>query len=516
LIVLVLQLWALIAIDRAGITGWDDFAQWSLNAAFLWRHDLFPSAALSDSYSNFPGYPYAMPYLGYAASLLRGAFITQGGSMAAWLLLACFAWALSEMEVGADSGKAGAAEKLAWLALAILLATLFNPGFNPSFTITGQSDTPTAVLTGFIGLLLVRLHAAILREGDKGEVLALGAQIALAAAAMALARQMNVVLLGLLAAGFLVAALRFGFFWRALRAVAPALLPALLMRLVWQGYVDHASAHVSFAVLPLAAWHWNDLPQLIGSIGHEMLKKSGLFLLLLAVSFVGVRSLFRPPAPERVCAIITATVFFGYFAFLVMAYLGSGFSEVEIRRAASFYRYSTHVSLLGVIALWFALRPWIGRRLCNSRQYAVMAAVCLAILPVVYSIKPDVIVPQSRDALCRSRELGRSVVGALPANSGLAVVAPDSNSFETFIINYELALDDIRSNDNSRVISSFDQFSGLPLPDYLAKLQGNSRITSALVSKAGTADPAIRDLFGIRDADGTVLLFRNGSGCEKH
>ncbi len=511
LIAIGLQFWILALINLAGLTGWDDFAHWSLNALYLWRHDSLPQTFLAESYARFPGYPYAMPYLGYSVSLLTGSFVTQGGAMAAWLLLTGFAFALSEIPPEPRSATSRWT-KGAWLALAMLMVTVLNPGFNASFTITSGSDLPTAFVVGMTGLLLMRLHMA-LSQRNAAEAHALAFQLAAAAIVLVMLRQMNVVLLALLAGGFLVMARKDGVWRKAMIVLCLALLPALLLRFVWQDYVTHTLPDGGFGVLPFADWRWEKLPVVLNAAFHEMLKKSGLFALLIVTAAYGLRNALRSSSPARVFAFMTATAFLGYIGFLLLSYIAaSTFLEHEINRAASFYRYSTHLSLLGVAALWLGLRPWLEQKL-KSQYHAGFALACLAVLPLVSLIKPAVLVPQSRPQLCASRALGQSLARSLPPQSGLLALDPNGNGFQPYIINYELALDDARQSSQSHVVAAFDNTTREPLESFLTSLASRAKIDAVAIEPPVTdaKSAMIRAYFGLQDIKPGTLLLRDGS-----
>ncbi len=125
---------------------------------------------------------------------------------------------------------------MASLGLAILLVTVFNPGFNASYTAFRQRfDTPTAFAVVFCGLIM-QWHGALKRRPARDQSrlessLPLAATKPDAAAGEALCAAS-----ALLAAGFLVTALKARFLGKASGALVLALVPALLLRWAWQDY----------------------------------------------------------------------------------------------------------------------------------------------------------------------------------------------------------------------------------------------------------------------------------------
>ena len=409
-----LQLGVLALINLAGITTWDEIATWSPSAIYLWRHDTFPHTNLEDSYSRWPAYPYGMAYLGYAASFLYSSFITQSGSMATWLLFACFGWAITETQLqpASPDQKVTHTSKLAWLGLALLLCTLFNPGFNASFSVSGASDGPTAIVTGFLGLLLVHLHAAFTKR-DQERVSSISAQLALAAVVYVLLRQINIIPLFILSFGFLVLAIKDKFFKSGLLTLGIALIPAVIARLLWQHYVDQNLPGGAVGLMPFNQWRWNMLPDLLGAIGEDMAEKWGFYLLMLATSITGLVGFFRPSNSTRTLNFITATAFFGYTSFLVLAYVACDFTDRDVKRASSFYRYSSHMGMLGIASLWFIMRPWLEQRL-KEKHFVWLAIFGLTITPLIYTLKPNWVVRHSRPEYCTSRELAKKLLRHCP------------------------------------------------------------------------------------------------------
>ncbi len=510
----VLQLWVLLLINKEGITFWDDFSHWTLNALYLWQNDALPASSLPKPYAVWSAYPYALPFLTYAASLMRGAFLTQGGAMINWMLLAVTAWALVETRFEANESKPGWLFKMASLGLAILLVTVFNPGFNASYTVSNGSDTPTAFAVVFCGLILMQWHGAF-QKGDRREIIAPGVQFALAAVVLVMLRQVNIVLLALLAAGFLVTALKARFLGKASGALVLALVPALLLRWAWQDYTQQALPGGSFSVLPFAEWRWALLPEAFLAAGKEILEKWGYFLLMGCAGAAGIRFLFRPLTPRRVFGIITATVFLGYIGFIFTAYVAAAsFSPYEIKRAASFYRYSTHVCLPGVAFLWFYLRPCLERKPGKPWRLKAFTTFVWLVLPVIYLAKPGWVVPQARPALCEDRALGQKLAKALPSPSRFVLIDPKGNGFRYFIINFEFALDDSRRQTRLRAVDKIDELSADRLEGFLSGLSGQTDVNAVYLPRpeGGDIDPALRSMFGLAgDSPGGLFVRKEKS-----
>ena len=73
---------------------------------------------------------------------------------------------------------------------------------------------------------------------------------------------------------------------------------------------------------PLAQWHFDLIGPLLQAMGHEALRKSGSFGLIIAMNIAGIATLFRPPTPQRNLILLAAVVSGGYIVFLTACYIG--------------------------------------------------------------------------------------------------------------------------------------------------------------------------------------------------
>jgi hypothetical protein len=419
----------LTALNLLGLSGWDDFSHWVPNALYIFHYNGVPGLAMPATHSAWPSYPYAVPFITYLASNLAGGFLMQGAAMFNFLLLLAFAAMLVQ-----TSEKSEPETRINWrsvglAALALLLVTLANPSFNASFTMTNEGDTSIMILVGALGLLLWQMIGALgLKSGSKARDIAL--QAALTAMALVLVKQVGVYLLGLLSFAFLVVAGKNKVLKSAMKNLPLILVPALVMHFVWQHYVDKSMGGMGFGVRPLALWRFDLVGSVLKSMWHEIVKNNGLSAITFLTIVVGTLSLFRPATPIRNFALLSAIVCSGYLAFLFVSYIGSTFSEAEIRRAASFYRYSTHIGLLGITFLWFAIPPiWINLKEKNklpfltARSFIAAPALQKGCVLFLVSLLPITLPIQSR-WLIRGPYFGTNpnpVKSSSPALRGTAI-----------------------------------------------------------------------------------------------
>jgi hypothetical protein len=442
----------LTAINLFGISGWDDFSHWVPNALYVFQNNGVPGSGMPEPHSVWPSYPYAVPILTYLASQLAGGFLVQGGAMFNFVFLLTFAAMLAQtsaQSIGRLSANNN--QTVIRMGLALLVTTLANPSFNASFTMTNEGDTSSMILVAALGLMLWHLIDAFCK-GDRESMRDLTVQTTLSATAFVLIKQVDFILLGLLSFAFLVVAWKNNVFKSALARLALILIPACLMRFLWGHYVNTEMGGAGFQVMPLSTWRFDLVAPLLQAMMHEALRKSGVFGLALVIIGAGIVSLFKPVTPQRNFSLLAAIVCGGYIAFLFTTYIGSTFSDAEIRRAASFYRYSTHLGLLEVTFLWIAV-PQLWARAkpkfaCLSFGPAARFAYTLflvSVLPLALAIHSYWVIREAGPKTCSFRDLGRKIAAVLPNHAHLVAVATDGDPFSGYVVNFELALSELGS-----------------------------------------------------------------------
>ncbi len=528
ILVLFPGLFVLTATNAVGLgaSAYDDFSHWVPNALYVFQHDDVPSFAVRSSHSLWPGYPYALPFLTYLASLLVGGFLVQGGAMFNFLLLFVFAAMLSETTITRDTTLV-LMRPLSWRSLglrsfALLLATFLNTSlYTPvGLGITNQGDTATMVLCGALGILFWRLMEA-LRLNDKPAVKQLSLHMALTAVAFVLTRQANIFLFFVMTAAFLMLVWRNGIIKPAFTKLPLIFIPAFALHLVWHFYVDAEIAGNGFAVSSLENWRFDLFLPLMRGLWLETAWKGAFFILFLATTLCGVASFFRPPTPWRNFAIFAALVGVGYAAFLILAYLGSGFTEYEIRLGSSFHRYMLHTAFLSLATLWFAAPAFWGYAKTKVGIPAFLAArhvqvgatlLSLLIVPLVLSVKTDWIAMKPNPGMCQVRKVGHAIAAALPDKAQLGVIASGNNGLVAFIVAFELALEEARTGRLMTMAwhcDSYHTFFACRSSDITRWLQVHPE-TNALAY--GEGDDDMLKNMGFNDVFGAGFLVRDEKG----
>jgi len=423
---------------------WDEFAHWLPNGHFLAAHDGFPSLAVPNSASGWPAYPYALPLLSYLASLLLGGFSDTAGMLFNLFFMIAAASAIADIiadqRAAAMPPESRRFGEWAVAAGALLVAIPLNPSFVTKLTFTNYSDSATSCALAVAAILALQWLEATLEQRQERYGLALACGWVLAA--IIGLRQANLALFGLFIAGFAVALLLEGeLFDRRSSSGLLALPMPVLTAEVWQRYSTAEIPNGAFRPLSWRDWHVDQIGDISRSIWHIMLSKGGHFGLLAALTLLAVATLARPGLLDlraRVLCRVVAVLFIGYTGFLLFAYV-SLFTEDEAPHAASFWRYSTHLGMIAVVAAVCAALPYWRLRPRWSAALGTAAIALLVLAPplAVKQIRFDVEHPHDGFLLAVSRDLG----AVLPAGAHIALLDPQHSVSDMALIRYHLLFD---------------------------------------------------------------------------
>jgi hypothetical protein len=287
---------------------------------------------------------------------------------------------------------------------------------------------------------IVEMLAVGERHRAIGDSLPLGFVLALTVGL----KQPNVILVGLLLVGMsLVIALGprlQGRDW--MRLGLRAALPTLVVYVAWRHHVAQHIPGREFGFLPFEAWLWDALAAVLGRMALIASKKGGYFGLMLLAAGVAAYTLACVRAgalsPVRRLAVLVATVFLGYNAFLYVAYIGA-FGRGEGQSAASYWRYNTQLGGMALVfgaalagLLWRRVSPRIGHR---AWIRPVFVAVVLLAQPAFGSKIRFDLNPVTRYV----RSVGADMAAVLPPAARLIVIDPADNGKRALLLRYELA-----------------------------------------------------------------------------
>lgn len=440
-IALILAVPLLVRAVATEATLWDEFWQWLPNAAYAYTHDALVRRGLPPTFARLPGYPQAIPLAIAAASFLARRFLEGAGPVMNVALLAAYSALLADTVVavrGRESLATPPHVTMALTAAAVATVLVINPGLNGAVVLSSYSDPATMVMVGALGLLGVELLARL-----SGRSAADPAEIAwrfgFVAAALINLKQANPVLLALIGAGLGVVVLcdRNIRLRRALALLPQLLGPAVVLYLVWRWYVveNLPSGEVHFR--PLGTWNFAATPAIFESI-LRYVREAPLFhvgmWLVTAAGLAALPSLRRRGGEARWLAVITAIVWLGYNAFLLLVYLAV-FSEEEARWAADYWRYTPHVALLALSAPVVALARV---RLPTAVPRGALALVCAAVALMAPFLRSDLGTTRAKRWPLFVRGVDAELKTLLPPGAGLVLVLGYNPDPYPVIVRYDL------------------------------------------------------------------------------
>lgn len=441
ILLLALPLLAVMASARPSQP--DTFLNLLPNAAYLVDHGFFPADGRPDAHSFLPAAPYNQQLAAFVASLVAPGFpanaligFNLALQLAAGLLLARL--------VAKSEDDPGAVPSWGSLALGVLLATAFNPGFAPRIDLSSYGEPSVAVALACAGFLVAR------RAGTKETGL-----LALILAALVSIKPDSVALTLSVAAMAALLPPAAGETRRgALARCALAVLPALVLYFAWRWYVPShfASPDVELTTLPLTRWQLGSLPAVLRGMLGTVAEKVPFFALLFAViaAFLIRRrrgAVAGDAAPALRAAAILSGVAVLYTVALLLAYVAHFTGEMAAD-AHSYFRYNTHLSLLLMVAATWLARDWVRVRVraLSERRRRLLAAAMVVILlacpPAFLNfLRFDLEAPQQRAWL-----LAGEIASRVADGDRLMLILPGDNGSLATMIEGALRLTPPRRN----------------------------------------------------------------------
>lgn len=344
IVVLALPLLAVMASARPSEP--DTFLNLLPNAAYLYDHAAFPADGRAPAHSYLPAAPYNLQLAAFLADLLTPDFAANGLIAFNVLLLLAGGLLLARLVAGSEDGRTVPSWSAS--ALGLLLATAFNPGFVPRFHLSSYGEASVTAALAFAGWEAAQaLERMAARRPAGGNLIAL----ALTLAALVNIKQDSVALVvALLATAALLASASVGSA-RLPALLALAAVPAAVLYLAWRWYVlTHAPAG-ELAPLPLSAWQPGAIPLILWHMLEIMGQKLFFYAVLAAALAAGAWRLRRRGLDRATHATaLLGGCFVLYNAALLFAYVAH-FPGTMGSDAHSYFRYSTHLSLLLMVAI---------------------------------------------------------------------------------------------------------------------------------------------------------------------
>lgn len=498
----------LIAVLAAAMpSGPDTFTNQLPNAAYLFDYDKFPAKSRPPMLAVWPAFPYNLQLATFLPTLLTPGFPPNILGQINLMFELAFAVLLAR-----QMGQAGAQPEHApgWRAAAgaLLLTTFLNPGFDPKIQFSGYGDPTIAVILAFVAWQAERLLSAL--AGDRAaaeERLAL-TLLLLAGAAI---KQVSIYIMVSAVGTAMVLGLfdrRIGL-RRTIAYLAPPLVPALLLVVIWRFYVaGHFQADDELRFLPLAEWNLARLPKIFGNMAIQIWQKLPFFVLLYGIVLAAAPlALRRGLTPASRLFLITAGVTLLYTAFLVFTYVAHFPGEIGAS-AHSFFRYNLHLQFLATLAfVAFARESWMRRGApdLGGRWRAVgVAAIVLALVAPVAGaglLRRDQRMPEPL-----VWRMARFAAPHFQQGDRVALLLPGDNRSVAFMLRVAIAIDHPHSG--------LANFKDVPkaYPETLDTVKA-AGVGYALIScvPSGLASSPVGAALGLKSGE-TALLARDGQG----
>jgi hypothetical protein len=279
----------------------------------------------------------------------------------------------------------------------------------------------------------------------------------------------------------------------------------LLTAFLWQRYTAAELPTGAVRMLPFAQWHFEQLGDTLRSMLEVVVGKGGLFGLLTALLILAVVTLLRPGLLDKTARMlcrITAILFVGYMGFLLFAYI-STFNDYEGLHAASFWRYSTHLGMIGVVSAIASVAPYWRLRPAWRRGLSAITIVLVLILPAaaVKRLRFDIVHPHDGYLLAVARDMGT----LLPAGSRVELVDLHHDGSNLQLMRYKLFF-------GKRANGSLPELSVTAQTGISQAMMDPEKDSYVWLDEGG---PEMRDLFGIDlPAGASYLLLRGRAGYQ--
>jgi hypothetical protein len=433
MLVVSLPIWLVMAPIRPSQP--DTFLNLLPNALYLVDYGVLPTAARPPSFSLLPAAPYNTQFLAFLGSLLDADYASSGMSLVNVMLQLVAALAIARALGGTAVSPAGVPS---WrlTALGVLLATLLNPGFVPRIHFAAYGEPALAAVAVLAAWLFVLAQGELAKGNRPGQPLTL----ALALTAIANTKQTGIALVASLAGAALISvrAERAVHFAAAWRHTMLAVLPALLLFMIWRYHVAHSGVDELTPLRP-ADWNWSRLSDAAASILAVVSEKS-LYFGCFAASILTLPVLLSQQGwtPTTRLLTLNAALFTLYNMFILTTYIAVFPPEMS-SSAHSYFRYNTQLSLILVLSLALAVRDLgatVRLRPGGLRVAGAMVLLLTFLAPVAFAkrLRFDLDMPQPL-----VWDLAKHIADYLSSGDRLALLLPGDNGSVATMISGVLA-----------------------------------------------------------------------------
>jgi hypothetical protein len=421
MLVISLPLWAVMAPIRPSQP--DTFLNLLPNAFYLVDYGRLPTVSLPPSFSYLPGAPYNTQFLSFLGSLLQPNYPASGMSLTNVMLQLVAALAMARA-LGPQPMSPTLPPTWGLTALGLLLATLLNPGFVPRIHFAAYGEPALAAMAVLAAWLFVRAQGELAAGNRPTQLLPL----ALILAAMVNIKQTGIGLVAALAGSALIGArMEIGVRYpAAVRFAGLAVLPTILLYGIWRYHVIHAGVD-ELKPLPVLQWNWAHLSATVAGAA-DVISSKPLYFGCAATAVLIIPTLLRRQGWTPTTRLLTfnAALSILYNIFIFITYLAVFPAEMS-SAAHSYFRYTTHLSLVLVLSLSLAVRDfgaaaWLRRRQFHLASAAILVVAVVAPLAFVKRLRFDLDMPQPL-----VWDLAKQVSDQVKDGDRLALLLPGDN-----------------------------------------------------------------------------------------
>ncbi len=418
---------------------WDSYWHWVLNGSYSYRFDSFPVEPLDGFPSFHATYPQGSSLVYYFASFAAGRFLPSVGIftnvVVTLIVMDCTARLLREITANAppdSTARTGFFRDFGTPLVALLIVLPFNPSYQAVNFFSAIVDPMLGVI---VFVTLVRwssLASSPAPErplaGDLFLLFMLGVLIS------GVKPSGWVLTFVLSAAAVFVGVVRRRPLLRWLLPTLAVLAGSLIANTVWQIYLSNfLDVGDQFSIQPFAEWRFDLIPALWGGIVDDLRLRYIYYPMVFLTIAAGLVALVRPGfiRNEKLAFMVSfvAIAMPLHWASLLAAYLGTGFAEVEIQRAASLHRYSTHVGFAVCATGWLVLlaeilpRAHAALRRVSARQAAGLTLAVYAVALGFVVLLPGVLMgAYFRKNFEDLRDTAVRIAATLPASDTVVVL----------------------------------------------------------------------------------------------
>ena len=418
----------------------DSYLHWLPNAFYMVETGHFPAAPLGGFPSLHPSYPPALGLITYFASVLTGDFAEAAGPLTNVLLTLLAAGSIHGLLCRSLEEPGSGVTRVPYVSAALVVAAfaivlLLNPAVQWVHYWSALADPAIGVV---VLVTIIRWCEYMAQPGESART--------------DKRRLLTILLLGALISGIKHSGWQIAVVMAAAGALIglsqkipvrlwlpPAVAAsggALASWGLWKIYlVTQLPVADQFSVLPPGQWRYDLLGPLFTAVLADFAAFGRYYALLGVVIVAGLVSLWRRDPSASVPRLMLGFVALAmpmHFGSLMLAYLGTGFADWEIARAASLQRYSMHFGFaacatgLTVAAAWAleTARPAFARP--ASARPVILGVVGIGLVYAVTVLYPTLGYARYHfKDIAPARQLAVAVLARLEPGQQVAVMGGD-------------------------------------------------------------------------------------------